>query len=651
MKLKTRLLIIIMVVISGLAGVSGLSGWLLFKVHELKTAETLCGQTMDGVARLKRLTEQLLISETLDKSYAQWKNAHQSLEKRLESLNASPELQKLLKTESQQGMILSMNAFWQTTSRRLDLVEQNMALLLGQRSPSRDGLVYQYFDTKDYNILRIKNLVDQASLYLGSEFESKLSGFIEMVNREIDRQLKLTIQNIILVTLLISVTVCIILTAFLSGLNSHLQSWYKAMQILGRGGFPEKLPVTGDDELSRIAGAINQSSDNLAAIDEELRRRIDELHRAKQEAESANRAKGLFLAKMTHELKTPLNAIMGFSRLAAKSSHADAVQQKQITSISRNAGHLLALINEVLSMAKIEAGKEQLNEKPFDLQDLMAEMEQMFVPRARAKGIDMSFEGGSDAPRQIVADRVKLAQILINLIQNAINFTETGAVSVAVFTGGPESGSTPDFPMLGCSVTDTGCGIQTAEIKSIFEPFAQADTGRQSGRGTGLGLAVTGNYISMMNGTIDVDSTPGKGSCFRFFIPLKQAPQPGPQPRESGRKTAEPGLFTQPDLFSGPLSGQVYDRVPKDHGPDEGMDENEMASRLACVPAEIVEEMEKAAFFAEIDRLMTAIEGVKDCDAKLAAVLADAADAFDYNRILDMLRCSSHPTSYSDAVL
>ncbi|MFW6333881.1 MAG: sensor histidine kinase, partial [Desulfosalsimonas sp.] len=262
------------------------------------------------------------------------------------------------------------------------------------------------------------------------------------------------------------------------------------------------------------------------------------------------------------------------------------------------------------------------------------------------------FENNSGAPGKILADRVKLAQILINLIQNAINFTETGAVTVRVFTETPETPIASAAGMLGFSVTDTGCGIQASEIKSIFEPFSQADTGRLSGRGTGLGLAITGNYISMMNGTMDEDSTPAKGSCFRFFIPLKQAFQPGQLAGESGSKTAGSGLFTQPDLFSGPLPGPDSDRGPEDHGPAaEGMDQDEIASRLACVPAVIVEEMEKAAFFAEIDRLTTAIEGVTDWDAELAAVLADAADAFDYNRVLGILRCSPHPTSYPDTVL
>jgi signal transduction histidine kinase len=647
MKLKTRLLIVIFVVISGLIGVSALSGWLLYKVHELKTAETLCGRTMDGVARLKRLTDQLLITETLDNAHFRWQTAYNSLERQIQALNLSPEVQNLLKTESQKGMIISMNAFWQTTTRRLDRVNHNMTGLFQNPSPSRDGLIYQYFDTRDYKILRIKNQVDEASLYLGSEFESQLSELIEMVDREIDRQLTLTARNIILLTLLISVAVCLILTVFLSRLHFHLQTWHKAMQTLGSGGFPEKLPLSGDHELNRIAGAINQSSEDLAAIREELQKRISELHRAKEEAESANRAKGLFLAKMTHELKTPLNAIMGFSRLAAQSVQTDVVQQKQLASINRNAGHLLTLINEVLAMAKVEAGKEQLNEQIFDLHELMAEIEQMFLPRARAKGLAMIFQGMSRAPRQIRADRVKLSQILINLIQNAINFTSTGSIDVQVLCPGTETEDPAGPRMVAFSVTDTGCGIDPGALKSIFKPFFQAETRHRTIQGTGLGLAITRNYISMMNGTLKVDSTPGKGTCFRFDIPLTGVAQAERPDSETGKRSRPPGLATQGDLFVDP--GGQPEWGQKHEKPDSlalSMDEDEIASRLVCVPAHVVEEMEKAALCAEIDRLMTLINAVRDHDAKLAVIFSQLADTFDYDSLLHLLRCSSHPTSY-----
>jgi signal transduction histidine kinase len=450
-----------------------------------------------------------------------------------------------------------------------------------------------------------------------------------------------------LLTLLISVAVCLILTVFLSRLHFHLQTWHKAMQTLGSGGFPEKLPLSGDHELNRIAGAINQSSEDLAAIREELQKRISELHRAKEEAESANRAKGLFLAKMTHELKTPLNAIMGFSRLAAQSVQTDVVQQKQLASINRNAGHLLTLINEVLAMAKVEAGKEQLNEQIFDLHELMAEIEQMFLPRARAKGLAMIFQGMSRAPRQIRADRVKLSQILINLIQNAINFTSTGSIDVQVLCPGTETEDPAGPRMVAFSVTDTGCGIDPGALKSIFKPFFQAETRHRTIQGTGLGLAITRNYISMMNGTLKVDSTPGKGTCFRFDIPLTGVAQAERPDSETGKRSRPPGLATQGDLFVDP--GGQPEWGQKHEKPDSlalSMDEDEIASRLVCVPAHVVEEMEKAALCAEIDRLMTLINAVRDHDAKLAVIFSQLADTFDYDSLLHLLRCSSHPTSY-----
>ncbi len=643
MKIKTRLLIVIMAVVTSLAGVSGLSGWLLVTVDRLKKAETVCDQAMQSVSGLKRLTRELLITETLDSAYADWQKAITTLDQKLKSLKDSTHLNNLLKTEKQRAMILSMDAFWKTTSRRMNKVDKNLAGLFRKKSPSRDGILYQYFETKDYRMLQIKNQIDDASLYISSEFESRLSELIEMVDGEIDRQMHLTIRNIVVLSLLISVVVCLVLTGFLFRLNVHLHTWYRAMQTLGRGEFPDKLPVSGKDELSLIAGAINQTSENLRTIHNELEERICQLNQARDEAESANQAKNVFLAKMSHELKTPLNAIIGFAGLASKDITGDRTKQKRLSSITRNAQHLLALINEVLSMARIEAGTEQIKQAAVDLHQLMNEIEQMFSPGAGEKGIEMIFTGANKVPRYIQADKVKLSQILINLIQNALTFTETGSIHIDVSAKNIRSEESKESRMLFFSVKDSGCGIEPNDLKSIFEPFVQADPEKPSGLGTGLGLAICKSYISMMNGKLGVESTPEQGSNFCFSIPLIPPDTIPKQDFDDPQYNQE--LFFRSEAFeSSGATDKLFDDMLRPEAPEPT--EDELAGRLASIPGSILIEMEEAALQAEIDRLMTAINALESNDPELADMFYDLADAFAYDRLLNLLRCSSHLTSH-----
>ena len=234
-----------------------------------------------------------------------------------------------------------------------------------------------------------------------------------------------------------------------------------------------------------------------------------ELMKAKETADAANKAKSQFLARMSHELRTPLNAILGFSQLLARSDSLAQQQRQHIEIINRSGEHLLDLINDILSMSKIEAGQVALNQNSFDLYRLLAAIEEMFHLKANSKGIKLKIERTPQVPQYIQTDESKLRQVLINLIGNAIKFTTKGSVTLRVF---------PSPHSLVFEVTDTGPGIAPAELNNIFKPFVQSQTGRQSMQGTGLGLPISQQFVNLMGGNLTVRSQLGKGSTFTFDI-------------------------------------------------------------------------------------------------------------------------------------
>jgi two-component system sensor histidine kinase/response regulator len=246
-------------------------------------------------------------------------------------------------------------------------------------------------------------------------------------------------------------------------------------------------------------------------------RDVTERKRYEQSLQQANRAKSVFLANMSHEIRTPMNAILGFSQLMLRDQDLTPRQCQYLGTINRSGEHLLALINDILEMSKIEAGRTTLNLSTFDLPDLLKDLEMMFRVRTNEKKVSFSVEMIGDVPQYIVSDINKLRQVFINVLGNAVKFTEQGGV---VLRARVDSGGATE-PFLLVEIEDTGPGISPEDQDKLFRHFEQTKTGQQAGTGTGLGLAISREFVRLMGGDITVISQVGKGSVFVIQMPLK----------------------------------------------------------------------------------------------------------------------------------
>jgi PAS domain S-box-containing protein len=268
----------------------------------------------------------------------------------------------------------------------------------------------------------------------------------------------------------------------------------------------------------------------------------------------AHESKSLFLASMSHEIRTPMNAILGFSQLLLKDRALGPTQRQHLDTIVRSGQHLLAVINDILDMSKIEAGHAELSIAVFDLRDLVSDLAAIFRLRTNAKGLLFRVEMAEDVPFVVRGDGHKLRQIFTNLLSNAIKFTERGQVIWRL-----RSERAPDAWRLLVDVEDTGAGIPAADLGRIFDAFVQTATGAHAGGGAGLGLAITREYVRLMGGTVSVDSQLEKGSCFHVSLRLEEGDAALAAGRGSARRVV--GIRSGQAAFRVLLAGEAGDAL------------------------------------------------------------------------------------------
>lgn len=402
------------------------------------------------------------------------------------------------------------------------------------RTPSEEALdILERSPDDTLYDLREDELVAARSVALGNRQLGAVQ--IGISTTRIDEQITTSRQNSLVTTLLISVVAVAATISLTRQVTNPLSLLTTAVSSVAAGNYDLQIAQKSGDEVGKLADAVSQMASVIQRREKELReinatleKRVEErtvelananerLTDALKEAEEANRLKSEFLATMSHELRTPLNAILGYTQIMQRGMVGEITdrQKDNLSRIFSNSEHLLTLINEILDLSKIEAGRMEIINEPFEIRSVMNDITKRMQALADKKSIQFEVNVQDDVPQMLIADADRVKQITINLISNAIKFTDQGHVKVNVASNNDK------WTLV---VEDTGSGIPSHMHHTVFEQFRQVDSSSERKHtGTGLGLAIVQKLTHLMNGTIELASELDKGTTFTVTLPLVTA--------------------------------------------------------------------------------------------------------------------------------